>query len=82
VIQSRDICGVILVFILCSNWLLFYISLASTVSSIIAQCSWYNGSSIKTFRHFGFLAPKDFQIIWLSNILALSVPDECYSRSA
>ena len=32
---------------------------------------------------FGFLAPKDlFQMIWLSNILALSVPDEGYSRNA
>jgi hypothetical protein len=28
-----------------------------------------------------FLAPKDFKIIWLSNILALSVPDEGYSRN-
>jgi hypothetical protein len=25
--------------------------------------------------NFGFLAPKDFLIIWLSNILAMSVPD-------
>jgi hypothetical protein len=28
------------------------------------------------FRLLGFLAPKDFNIIWLSNILVLSVPDE------
>jgi hypothetical protein len=34
------------------------------------------------FRPFGFLAPKDFEIIWLSNILALSVPDKVYSRKA
>ena len=27
------------------------------------------------------LSPKDLKIIWLSNILALSVPDECYSRN-
>jgi hypothetical protein len=27
------------------------------------------------------LAPKDFKIIWLSNILALIVPDEGYSRN-
>jgi hypothetical protein len=27
---------------------------------------------------FGFLALKDFKIIWLSNILGLSVPDEGY----
>jgi len=26
--------------------------------------------------HFAFLDPEDFDIIWLSNILALSVPDE------
>ena len=31
---------------------------------------------------FGFLSPKDFKIIWLSNVLALSVPDDCYSRKA
>jgi len=34
------------------------------------------------FRSFGFLAPKDLKIIWFSNILALSVPDEGYSRNA
>jgi hypothetical protein len=28
------------------------------------------------------LAPKDIKIIWLSNIFALSVPDEGYSRNA
>jgi hypothetical protein len=27
---------------------------------------------------FGFLALKDFKIIWLSYILGLSVPDEGY----
>jgi hypothetical protein len=32
------------------------------------------------FKPFGFLAPKDFYIIWLSNILTLSVPDEGYSE--
>ena len=31
---------------------------------------------------FSFLAPKDFKIIWLSNILTLSVADEGYSRNA
>ena len=29
---------------------------------------------------FGFHAPKDLSIIWLSNILTLSVPDEVYFR--
>ena len=33
------------------------------------------------FRSFNFLAPKYFKIVWLSNILALSVPDEGYSRN-
>jgi hypothetical protein len=35
------------------------------------------------FRSFGFLVPKDFKIIWLSNILALNVfvPDEDYNRN-
>ena len=35
------------------------------------------------FKHrlFGFLAPKDFYIIWLLNILAWSVPDESYGRN-
>jgi len=28
------------------------------------------------FMPFGFLGPKDLKIIWLSNILALSVPDQ------
>jgi hypothetical protein len=28
---------------------------------------------------FGFLALKDFKIIWGSNILVLSVPEEGYS---
>ena len=27
------------------------------------------------------LATKDFQIIWLSNLMTLSVPDEGYSRN-
>jgi hypothetical protein len=30
----------------------------------------------------GFLASKDFQIIWLLNMLALRVPDEDYSRNS
>ena len=34
------------------------------------------------FRAFSFLAFKDFEIIWLSNILALNIPDEGYSRNA
>jgi len=33
------------------------------------------------FRPFDFLAHKDFKIIWLSNILTLSVPDAGYSRN-
>jgi hypothetical protein len=31
------------------------------------------------FMPFGFLAPEYFKIIWLSNILALSVYDEGHS---
>ena len=34
------------------------------------------------FRSFGVLAPKNVKIIWISNILALTVPDEGYSRNA
>jgi len=30
---------------------------------------------------FGVLVAKDFHIIWLSNILALSLRDEDYSKS-
>jgi hypothetical protein len=30
----------------------------------------------------GILPVKDFKIIWLGNILDLSVPDEGYSRNA
>ena len=32
------------------------------------------------FMFFGLLAPKTFKIIWLSNFLTLSVPEESYSR--
>jgi len=31
---------------------------------------------------FALLAFKHFKIIWLSNLLTTSVPDECYSRNA
>jgi hypothetical protein len=31
--------------------------------------------------HVVFLLPKTFKIIWLSNILNLSVPDEGYSKN-
>jgi len=31
------------------------------------------------FRPFGFLAPKDLYIIWFSDSLVSSVPDEGYS---
>jgi len=33
-------------------------------------------------RFFGFHAPKDFLIHWLSNIFALILPDAVYSRNA
>ena len=29
----------------------------------------------------GFLAREDYQIIWLSNLMTLSIPDEGYSRN-
>jgi hypothetical protein len=31
---------------------------------------------------FGFIAHKYFKIIWLSNLMILSIPDEGYSRNA
>ena len=34
------------------------------------------------YRVFGYLAPKDDYIIWLSHLLTLNVLDEDYSRSA
>ena len=34
------------------------------------------------FRHFGFIVPKHFQIISLSNLSILSVPDDGYFRNA
>jgi hypothetical protein len=34
-----------------------------------------------SLRSFGFLAPKHFKIIWLSNILALSIYNEGYFRN-
>jgi len=37
---------------------------------------------VNIFYYDGFLASKDFKMIWLSNIFALSLYDECYSRSA
>ena len=33
------------------------------------------------FMPFGFIAPKDFTIVCLSNILVSSIPDEGYSRN-
>ena len=33
------------------------------------------------FIPIDFLAPKDFEISWLSETLALSVPDKGYSRN-
>jgi hypothetical protein len=39
------------------------------------------GYSVILLRAFGFLAPKDCKIIWLSIILALSISDEGYSLS-
>jgi hypothetical protein len=35
-------------------------------------------SALKWISSFGFLAPKDLKIIWLSNMLALSVPDDVF----
>jgi hypothetical protein len=32
------------------------------------------------FRPFGLLAPKDFKIVWLYNILT-AIPDEYYSKN-
>ena len=32
-------------------------------------------------RPFDLLAPKDFSVIWLSNFLILSIPDEGYSSN-
>jgi hypothetical protein len=32
--------------------------------------------SYSVYAFFGFLAPKDFLIIWLSNFFTLSVPEE------
>ena len=36
---------------------------------------------VMSFRFFGLHAPKDFKIIWLSNLLINNVPDESYSRN-
>ena len=33
------------------------------------------------FRPFGLFAPKIFEIIWFSNLLTLSIPNEGYSRN-
>lgn len=34
------------------------------------------------FRCFDILAPKDIKVIWHSNLLIMTVPDEEYSRNA
>jgi hypothetical protein len=34
-----------------------------------------------TSQLFDLLVPKDIEIIWLSNLLFVSVPDESYSRN-
>jgi hypothetical protein len=33
-------------------------------------------------RSFGLLAPKEYEIIWVSNLLTVRVPDVHYSRNA
>jgi hypothetical protein len=33
------------------------------------------------FRPFGFLAPKDFSIIWLSDLLTMSILNEGYFKN-
>ena len=47
-----------------------------------ARHSWPWSILAIMFRSFNILAPKDFLIIWLPNLLILSVPDKGYSRSA
>jgi len=44
----------------------------------------YTYVTVILYSPFGCIASKDFlnKIIWLSNILVLSVPDESYSRNA
>jgi hypothetical protein len=37
--------------------------------------------SVSSLKSFGFLAPTDFYIIWLSHILALMVPGENISET-
>jgi hypothetical protein len=32
------------------------------------------------FSLFSLFAPKDFWIVWLTNLLIMSIPDECYSN--
>ena len=53
----------------------------SMTQSMFMFC-WFLWQYLFLFRPFGFLSPKDFTIIWLSNILALSVPDKGYFKNA
>ena len=34
------------------------------------------------FLPFSLLVPKEFKIIWFSNLLTMIISDECYSRDS
>jgi hypothetical protein len=56
------------------------LSAEATVVGIISKISKLTNiwEKIFLFIPFGILAPKQFYIIWLSNLLTLSGPDEGY----
>ena len=45
-------------------------------------CTEWSTVTLCVLKPFGFIVPKDLYIIWHANILALSAPDEGYSRNA
>ena len=57
---------------------LFYSKIVQAVAQTVADLQFINMTIL--FRPFGLLPPKDFKIIWLSNLFTMNVPDEGYSN--
>ena len=65
------------------KYLRFYPQLKYSKTKVLLPQSWVTLYDLAILLSvFGFPAPKYVEIIWFCNILALSLPDESFSRSA
>jgi hypothetical protein len=53
-----------------------------TTPECMVKIAEHTNIMIILFRLFSFVAPTDFSIIWFSNLLALGVSEEGFSRNA